>query len=95
MKAGEMNVMTGPFKMHPVSAVIAANVQRMRKARCWSQAELAWRSGVSRKAVCSVESGLNNPLACTVWHLAGGLGVSVTRLMVDADELERKAVGHA
>lgn len=75
--------------------MIAANVRRMRTARCWSQDELAWRSGVSRKAVSSVEGGCNNPLACTVWHLAGGLEVSVTRLMVDAGMLERKAVGNA
>lgn len=89
-----VNVMTGPFKLHPVSTVIADNVKRMRQARCWSQVELARRSGVSRSAIKSVEGGINNPLACTVWHLAGGLEVSVTRLMMDAEAMERRAVGN-
>ncbi|WP_229053825.1 substrate-binding domain-containing protein [Aeromicrobium sp. Leaf350] len=55
-------------------------VQHERRARGWSQAELARRSGVTRQLVGAVESGRHDPGVSAALGLARALDTTVERL---------------
>lgn len=56
-------------------------VQRHRKARGWSQEELADQAGLHRTYVSGVERGIRNPTVTVLEKLAGALGVKLGQLV--------------
>ena len=65
---------------------VADALKRARKAKRWTQLELAERSGVSQQAISFIENGRNSPSESTIRLLADALGVSVTDLLEDQEE---------
>lgn len=58
----------------------AGNLRQVRKAKGWSQEELADRAGVDRTYVSGIERAVRNPTITNVKRLADALGVSVGTL---------------
>ena len=55
-------------KKHPFQPNVGGNIRRERRARGWSQVELARRVGVDRNIVQHWEAGRRNPsLQCFEW----------------------------
>lgn len=65
--------------------VFAANVQRMRKAKGWSQEELARRSWLTRETVRSVEQAQADARISTVEQLALALDVTPVALLRETE----------
>ena len=63
-------------------------LKRARKAKRWTQLELAERSGVSQQAISFIENGRNSPSESTIRLLADALGLSVSDLLHDESETE-------
>ena len=61
--------------------ILAANVVRLRKAKDWSQEELADEAGLHRTYVGSVERCERNVTLSTLEALADALGTSVIELL--------------
>jgi len=60
------------------------NVQRLRRAKGWSQEELADRASLHRTYVSGVERGIRNPTITVVEKLARTLETTAGELL-DAD----------
>lgn len=56
-------------------------IEESRRARGWSQAELARRSGTTQQAVQRYESGEREPRVSAVVAMASALGVTVSYLL--------------
>ena len=71
-------------------ATLAKNVVVARKARGWTQEELAARSGVSRATIAMIEgaNASHGPSLETLTHLATSLGVSPVMLLMGDRELQ-------
>ncbi|HEY0836754.1 MAG TPA: helix-turn-helix transcriptional regulator [Azospirillum sp.] len=54
---------------------VGLNVQRIRRARGWSQEELAFQSGLHRTYISGIERGARNPTVTVLKELADALGV--------------------
>jgi len=76
-----------PFNPKKMLSTIGANVAEARRARGWSQQELADRSKVSVRMISLIESGENNVSLATLGNLAGALELTFTQLLEDAREL--------
>jgi transcriptional regulator with XRE-family HTH domain len=78
-----MGTQVDPFTKPKLSlpTVLAANVQRMRKSKDWSQEELARRSWLTRETIRSVERGDTDVRLSTVEQLALALGVAAVALL--------------
>jgi transcriptional regulator with XRE-family HTH domain len=59
-------------------------IRRLRKARGLSQEAFADRVGLDRTYVSAIERGRRNPTLRIIQCLAGGLGVPVSALFLDA-----------
>lgn len=59
---------------------LGLNVQRLRKAKGWSQEEFADRAGLHRTYVSSIERGIRNPTLTIVEKLAVALDVGIGEL---------------
>lgn len=70
---------------------LGEKILNMRKARGWSQEELADRAGVSRQAVSRWESGSAKPDADKIIAICDLFGVSADYLLRDNYEGERPA----
>ncbi|HEX4815957.1 MAG TPA: XRE family transcriptional regulator [Nonomuraea sp.] len=64
-----------------VGEIVARNLRARRADRGMTLAELAERSGVSRRMITLVEKGEGNPSLATVERLARALGVSFAALI--------------
>ncbi|MBM3940044.1 MAG: helix-turn-helix domain-containing protein [SAR202 cluster bacterium] len=64
-----------------VLADIAAHVQAERKARDWSQRELAEAAGIDRAHVSALENGRANPTIDTLVRVAHALGITIGHLI--------------
>lgn len=53
--------------------ILARNIQRMRRARGWSQEVLAENCGIDRTYVSGIERGLRNPSIGILKKLAAAL----------------------
>jgi repressor LexA len=64
-------------------------IEQARRARGWSQAELARRSGTTQQAIQRYESGEREPKVSAVVSMAAALGVTISYLLglVGDDEL--------
>lgn len=60
---------------------IGERVRRYRRERGWTQAQLARKTGLSRKTISSIELGRERPLERTTRTLAEALGVEQDRLL--------------
>lgn len=65
----------------PLRTILAENVRAHRKAQRISQEELAYRCGLHRTYIGSVEREERNVSLSTLEVLAGALGVSVPHLL--------------
>ena len=77
---------------------IAAAIRRERAKANLSISELAKKAGVAKSTLSQLELGIGNPSIESLWSIAGGLGVSFSRLLepplasvtvIRADEGER------
>ena len=60
---------------------LGLNVQRLRRAKGWSQEEMADRSGLHRTYISAVERGVRNPTVTVVAKLAAALGATLGDLL--------------
>jgi len=63
-----------------VRAVFAASVRRERRARHWTQRELARKAGISPATVLNIELGHSSPTLDVMALIAGAFGMSVGAL---------------
>ena len=61
--------------------LVGDNCVRIRKARGWTQEELAERSGLSQQYLSDLERGKRNPTIVTIYELAQAFGVSHLELV--------------
>jgi len=75
----------------------AATLTRLRREHRLTQEQLASRSGLSVRAISSLECGVRHPRRLTVERLAGALGLapSLRQQLIDAAADERWATGLA
>jgi transcriptional regulator with XRE-family HTH domain len=64
-----------------LSAAIGAKVRSERQAREWTLAQLAEKSGVSRRMLINVEQGTANPSLTTLLRLSDALGIGLQALV--------------
>tara|TARA_R110002096_G_scaffold316510_1_gene511033 strand:+ start:185 stop:388 length:204 start_codon:yes stop_codon:yes gene_type:complete len=60
---------------------LAKNMRRIRRAKGWSQEELAHQAGVHRTYISGVERCVRNPTITIVNRIAEALGVKVGELV--------------
>jgi len=60
---------------------IGLNVQRIRRARGWSQEQFAFESGLHRTYISGIERGARNPTVTVVKGMADALGVTPAALL--------------
>ena len=68
-------------KHHKSRAVLARNVRRLRRAKGWSQDDLAAEADIRQALVSEIESGSTNPKLSSIEKIAGALGVKVSDLL--------------
>lgn len=67
-------------------ALVGRNFARLRKAKGFTQEEIAQRSGFSQWYISGLETGRRNPTVITLYELASALEVAVTDLLKVDDE---------
>lgn len=65
---------------------LKTNIKLARISRGMSQADLAYKIGVSKQSVCNYEAGIRTPALSTLKAMAAALGLSVDQLT--GDELQ-------
>lgn len=60
---------------------LALNVRRLRKAKEWSQDQLAAEIGIEQNAISLIENGRSNPTILVIEEIARALGVKLTELL--------------
>jgi transcriptional regulator with XRE-family HTH domain len=70
-----------PTRDSAAAKALAANVRKLRKAREWSQDELAGQIGIEQNAVSLIENGRANPTLLVVEDIARALGVRLSELL--------------
>lgn len=70
-----------PPTLMDVGQRLARNVKRLRKAKGWSQEELAEHAAMHRTYVSQVERATKSPTVATVERMAIALGVSLGTLL--------------
>lgn len=71
---------------------LAANVKDMRKAREWSQDELAGKIGIEQNAVSLIENGRSNPTVLLVEQIADAFEVELIDLFVTPPKGKRRVL---
>jgi transcriptional regulator with XRE-family HTH domain len=74
-----------PQRADTPAAIFAANVERLREEKGWTQEKLGWESGLHQTAVARIESGDRVPTLTTVFKLAEGLKVPPADLFAGID----------
>lgn len=64
--------------------VVGKNIKKIRKAKKWTQAELAERVGIEPVSVARIETGLNFPKEENIESIAMALGIEVKDLFVSS-----------
>jgi transcriptional regulator with XRE-family HTH domain len=62
---------------------LALNTKRLRKAKGWSQEDLADQADIHRTYISSVERGLRNPTITVADKIAVALGVPLAELLAE------------
>ncbi len=63
--------------------IIGKNIKKIRKARKWTQAQLAEKVGIEPVSIARIETGLNFPKEENLIAIAKTLDVDVSDLFVD------------
>ncbi len=90
------NILPKVFMTYDPSSLfqtIAQNIIQGRRARGWSQQDLATQSQVSRRMIGMVESGENNVSLATLGHLAAALGLTFSELVADHQQAGTAPLG--
>ncbi|MFK0119831.1 helix-turn-helix domain-containing protein [Streptomyces sp. NPDC090994] len=66
---------------------MARNVRLLRDQRGMSLAELARQAGVAKQTLSTLEQGLGNPTLDTLFAVAAALGVPMTRLVAEHEQM--------
>lgn len=61
--------------------ILGKNVRKLRKAKGWSQEDLAEKSELHRTYVSGIERGVRNPSLTIIFKLADGLGIDPGELL--------------
>lgn len=61
--------------------LVGDNCARIRKARGWTQEQLAERSGLSQQYLSGLERGRRNPTIVTIYEISQALEVSYLELV--------------
>ncbi|MFE1406548.1 helix-turn-helix domain-containing protein [Streptomyces sp. NPDC058770] len=69
------------------NAVVARNMRFLREQRGLSLAELARQAGLAKQTLSKVELGTGNPTVETLFAVAAALGVPVTRLVAEREQV--------
>lgn len=69
------------------NSVVARNVHLLREQRGLSLAELARQAGLAKQTLSKLELGTGNPTVDTLFSIAGALGVPVTRLVAEREQV--------
>jgi transcriptional regulator with XRE-family HTH domain len=67
---------------HPLRAVLARNIIRLRQERKWSQEQLAFEAGLHRTFVAHVERHARNISLDNLEKIASAFGLEAYRLLV-------------
>jgi transcriptional regulator with XRE-family HTH domain len=68
-------------------STFGAAVRARRRARAWSQEELAAAAGLDRTYISGLERGVRNPSLLSQQRIADALGDTLAELMTFAEEL--------
>ncbi|MFD1545937.1 helix-turn-helix domain-containing protein [Nonomuraea guangzhouensis] len=69
------------------NAVVARNMRLLREQRGMSLAELARQAGLAKQTLSTIEQGVGNPTVDTLFSVADALGVPVTRLVAEREQV--------
>ncbi|MGW0707537.1 helix-turn-helix domain-containing protein [Streptomyces sp. NPDC002643] len=69
------------------NSVVARNVRLLREQRGLSLAELARQAGLAKQTLSNLEQGTGNPTVDTLFSIATALGVPVTRLVAEREQV--------
>ncbi len=69
--------------MADLKNIIGKNIKKIRKARKWTQAQLAEKVGIEPVSIARIETGLNFPKEENLIAIAKTLDVDVSDLFVD------------
>jgi transcriptional regulator with XRE-family HTH domain len=69
------------------NTVVARNVRLLREQRGLSLAELARQAGLAKQTLSNLEQGTGNPTVDTLFSIAAALGVPVTRLVAEREQV--------
>ncbi|MDX3523637.1 XRE family transcriptional regulator [Streptomyces scabiei] len=69
------------------TAVVARNVRHLRELRGLSLAGLAREAGLAKQTLSNLEQGTGNPTVDTLFSIATALGVPVTRLVAEREQV--------
>ncbi|MBO4256362.1 helix-turn-helix domain-containing protein [Streptomyces griseorubiginosus] len=67
--------------------MVARNVRLLREQRGLSLAELSRRAGLAKQTLSNLEQGTGNPTVDTLFSIATALGVPVTRLVAEREQV--------
>jgi transcriptional regulator with XRE-family HTH domain len=67
-----------------ITSRIARNLARLRGARGFTFDRLAKKSGVSKGMLVQIEQGKTNPSIATLCRIANSLGITISRMVEDA-----------
>ena len=68
--------------------MLAERIATLRRARGWSQEELASRASVDRSYLAGIERGLRNPSLRSLIKLANALKVGVAELLQSGQSVD-------
>jgi len=73
-------MMLGVAKDQDIRLAFGSRLRKLRKARGWTQAEMADRLGLDRSYIAEIELGKRNPCLLNLRVFADGFGVTLARL---------------
>ncbi|WP_433476272.1 helix-turn-helix domain-containing protein [Spirillospora sp. CA-142024] len=69
------------------NSVVARNMRLLREQRGMSLTELARQAGLAKQTLSTIEQGSGNPTVDTLFAVAEALGVPVTRLVAEHEQV--------
>lgn len=64
-----------------IDEIFAARLKSLRHTRCWSQAALALRAGISTNHVAYLERGVSEPSMYTLRKIAAAFDMSMSEFL--------------
>lgn len=72
--------------------IIGKNIKKIRKAKKWTQAQLAEKVGIEPVSIARIEIGLNFPKEENISAIAKALNVEISDLFVDREADEKSTL---